>query len=599
MSNLRTLASRIEQWLTPGRETTVAFILPLIVIIFGLYQLYPPIGWVDPFLYIYNFLNLPDVAHISQHQLGGLDYHSTRLPFLLVGYLSNKIFGAPLAQAFVVVFFYMLGLASLVAIARAFVSSSLARLALVWVVALNPVWIASFFEGHVDGASMAFCLLSFAALLADRPRLLGLPREWWAGVAVALALSTQPFAGGIAGLVLLITGMLAEGAWRARLVYLGWAALGGVCVLLTLGLVAALLGLPFLYLLTSDDWIGRFFAGATHETVIAPEQWLPTASRVALWPLALVLLAWTAQWRGLGRLSRPAAFLTAVTIWTVLFFLVTLAAHGFFAQFRFYASYIFLSIMPGLAAVLERFKDQTGAASRWWMALIAIVFAFGNPVLAGMFRADADAWRPLWVWGVLGVLGLAIIVCYRLNKRRLGFTGIALFLALSACANRDTVGIFSGSVGPSRRAGFIAVSEVQKAIADAGAGHKRVFFWFNRDDFSRSAGPSQRAIYSFQFAGQHYEFNLFDSISGIHGWNRAALGFDMPKLDEMADWPFADLQRVPTSFVILCAHPGDCQQGSRVLAARGILLRPELLRTIAVAGFPPFTVLIVEVEHPT
>ncbi len=496
-----------------------------------------------------------------------------------------------------VIFFYMLGVTALLVLSRALVASWKTRIILIWLIALNPLWIACFVEGYVDGPAIAFCLLSFAALAASRVRLLGLPRECWGGAAVALALSTQPLAGGIAGLVLLIVAIISERAWRGTFLFVGWAALGGICVLLALGTIGTFFNLPFLYLIASDEWIGRFFTGATQDVFVAPIRWLPSATRVALWPFALLLLAMVVRRDRLRGISRAEALITAIAIWTVLFFIANLCARGFFTQFRFYSSYIFISIVPLLAVMLERHKIRESCESRWWMALVVLVLGVVAPAVASEFAISniVQAPRLPTIWAMLAVLGLASAAAYWLNKRNIGFIAIALFLTLTASTNGDTSGTFATAGKPDRQARFAAIAEVQRAVAESGLADKRILFWFNRNDFSQSSSEERQSTYSFYFSGKNIQLNMLDSIGSTFGLDRSSLGYSMPKLDEIWYRQLYDLYRISSYIILLCARSGDCQQGVQVLASQGILLRQKLIRSVAFSEVPPFTMLIVEV----
>ena len=172
-------------------EVLGAFLVPILILRSGMYQVHPRVGWVDPGLYIYNFLSLPENMARSASTPVGSAYHFSRLPFVLPGYAIYRVLEPVRAQAALITAFFVLGLAGLFAVSRTLVSSVAGRLALVWVVALNPLWMDAFVEGYVDGPAMAFALFSFAALASRQPRLLGVPRPFWAGVSVALALSTQ------------------------------------------------------------------------------------------------------------------------------------------------------------------------------------------------------------------------------------------------------------------------------------------------------------------------------------------------------------------------------------------------------------------------
>jgi hypothetical protein len=577
-------------------EILSVFLLPILVLCSGMYQLHPRVGWVDPGLYIYNFFSLPkNMAFFGSAPIGA-DYHFSRLPFVLPGYAIYRVVEPVRAQAVLIGAFYVLGLAALFAVARVFVSSVVGRLALVWIVALNPLWIAAFVEGYVDGPAMTFALFAFAALASPKPRLLGVPRAFWAGLSVALALSTQPFAGGIAGVVLLIVSIGAPVTWLDRLRSLAWAALGGICVIAGLGMLGRPFGVPFLYLFSSEDWLCRVSDGVLREYVVAPQRWLPAATRLALWPIVLALLARVVIRRSPDRGRSHTSLLVAISVWTVLFIAGDIATDHFFTQFRFYASYLFLSLVPALAALVEDVTDDRTAGG---IPVLAPIAALGMGVVLPLaVRGSLLSSGPpvsVRVWMAIAVLGAAGWSADWIGRRTLGFVGIAFAVTLAGAANLDTAAIFATRKNPDHRATSAAVAEVHKAFAETGLSDRRILTWFNRDAFTSAIrnGP----VYEMDFAGQTYRYNLLDTIAASFGWSQTTLGFDMPRVDGPWLKELSTSGHMPTAVLVLCANSDDCRTGEHSLAARGLSVNELAMRRVELPRVPPFSFLILDIRH--
>ena len=577
-------------------EVLGAFLVPILILRSGMYQVHPRVGWVDPGLYIYNFFSLPENMARSTSTPVGSAYHFSRLPFVLPGYAIYRVLEPVRAQAALITAFYVLGLAGLFAVSRTLVSSVAGRLALVWVVALNPLWIAAFVEGYVDGPAMAFVLFSFAALASRKPRLFGVPRSFWAGVSVALALSTQPFAGGVAGLVVLIFSILAPATWRETILFLAWAAVGGICAIAGLGALGTRFGVPFLYLLSSMDWIRRVSNGALYEFV-SPRHWLSAATRVALWPIAFALLARVALRRSSARGPGPAALLVAISVWTVLFMVGDIATANFFTQFRYYASYLFLSLVPALAVLIEDVSDDRTAgavAALTPAAALSLGIALPLGVRWGFLGGGTSTSVGVRTWVAIAALGVAGCSADWIRKRKLGFIGIASSLALAGAANLDTAAIFATRTNPDHRATSAAVAEVHKAIAKTGFSNGRILSWFNRDAFTRATATGP--VYEMDFAGQTYRYNLLDTIAASFGWSQTTFGFDMPEADTTWHDRFSTLDATPTAVLALCAHTNDCRIGEQTFAARGMLVNERVIRRVESPRVPAFSFIVFDVR---
>jgi hypothetical protein len=568
-------------------EGTAILLFCLIVINSGLYQLYPRIGWVDPGLYIYNFLDLPQ--NVAVH---GADYHSTRLPFVLVGRFLYSVFPAFTAQRLLVNLFYAISCLALVLIGRILISNLPLRLTYVLAIALNPAWIACFVEGYVDGPAIAFALLSTAAALAGTPRLLGLPRELWAGAAMALAASTHPIPGIYAGLVLLLVPLFSERNWsRIALAWL-WASLGCLATIIFIGILGSTQGAPFLYLLASVGPAQRSLAGFGFTYMDSVSAWLPGATRTVILPLTLIMVGMLViRRKDPPPNSRERGLLAASGVGIVMFSAFEVKWPGFFLQFRFYASYLFLFLIPALALLLSSGFNGQGRRSNLSLLYLAAGLALlaaglvGARVLAGQ-QAVPFAWTSLILLMIIALIGLAS------GFTRSGIAATLGTLALAAAADHETGMISRLNSTIDHSAQFRVVAEFQRILKQDVPHGQQVLTWFNREKFNAdTAGTLPQHI--IKFDNVVYRLNLLDSVAATAGWHLTSLGFSMP-LPEGAT--YAQLTNHPRStLVLLCVQENDCQRGLSALTSLAELKIKVTRRLQQEINVPTMPKLIVQV----
>jgi hypothetical protein len=575
-------------------EGTAILLVCLIVLNSGLYQLYPRIGWVDPGLYIHNFIGLPQ--NVAIH---GADYHSTRLPFVLVGRLLYSIFSALTAQRLLVNIFYAMSCLALVLIGRTLISNLPLRLTYTLAIALNPAWIACFVEGYVDGPAIAFALLSTAATLAGTPRLLGLPRELWAGAAMALAVSTHPIPGIYAGLVLLLVPLCSERNWsRIALTWL-WASLGCFATVVFIGILGSTQGAPFLYLLASVGPAQRSLAGFGFTYMDPVSAWLPGATRTVILPLTLIMVGvLVVRRKTRPPTNRERGLLAASGAGIVVFSAFETKWPGFFLQFRFYASYLFLFLIPALAMLLSSGSnglDRTSNLSLLYLAAGLALLAAGSvgaPVLAGQ-QAIPFAWILLISLMVIALISLAS------GFTRSGIAATLATLALAAAADRETGIISRLNSTVDHSAQFRVVAEFQRILKQDVDDRQQVLTWFNREKFNAdTAGALPQHI--IKFDNVVYRLNLLDSVVATAGWHLTSLGFSMP-LPEGAT--YAQLTNHPRStLVLLCVQEHDCQRGVSALTSLAelkIKVTRTLQQEINVPTMPKLIVQIADINNET
>jgi hypothetical protein len=548
----------------------------------GLFHLHPPLGWVDPGLYIHWFLLAPEnAAHRD------LDYHGARLTYVLPGFLLYRLFEPALAQALLVSGFYLLGLLALHLLSGALLRGVAARAVLLVALGANPLWVGAFARGYVDGPCMALGLLALACLL--RPTAPpGALRHALAGALLVLALCAHALGGGMAALAVAAVALLRAPGWRARLVN-GAAGLAGVLgAFLALGLAARALGLPFLFV--QAFWTPlRLSVDGTYDGFALPASaWLPFAPRLLILPLLLALpvLAWPVL-RAEGR--RGLALLAAILVP-----LLPLAAWFFrsasLLQFHFYASYLQLALAPALVVFLARAERAGALPGRRGLGLLllALGLALGLGALPPLpWRQEAGLGLAAWTLaGAVLACGLGLAAAGRLRP---ALPALALGLMLAGALNADTARAYRYPGAPDQAAHMRALTEFHRFLARSGGLGGSYVIWVAREGYTRAHGLGDAFLHDIAFRGSRLRLNFLDTLAATLGWHRMALGFAMPGFDEgWAPLHAANIGPQPLPLITLCTAPAECLAGAAALRELGLHVEEGPVAAIARPGVPGF-----------
>lgn len=565
-------------------EFAFCSVLCLLALNSGMYHLLPPIGWVDPGLYIFNFLNL--TQNTAEY---GPNYHSTRIPFVFVGWLSYRIFEPVLAQQVLANICYLIGLGALLCVARTAIARRSQRLIFVLAIALSPIWIRCFTEGYVDGLASAFALLGVAAALprcADGSEYV---RGFASGAAAGLAVATHPVAGIFAiTSIALITVTDPVGLRRLSMSILG-AICGGLSGLFVLAVMSFLLGGPFFFFVTGAEAGARLLSAPNSNFALPASKWVPEATRAVLVPLTLaVMLAAATLRRTIGTKSRVDGLLLASFIALGFLALAEFNQRGIL-QFRFYASYLLIFFIPLCALI---FGAGQGAGRRKDIAF-ALTLAL---LLVPVWRWAADV--PVkWVWTILVIGCLLVLSAFVVRRARLGLLAVISATSLATATDRELTRTlaFGDPVKPRLQAQLAA--RIRDAVVSAGLIDHRVVTWFNRGAADLTGRSNAVSAYQLYFAGTVYHLTLFDGATATFGWDMTSLGFEMPKLDGAFYRQAAAIAKRPTAAVLLCIVEVECRQGAIQLSLEPSLSTSERLTArIDMPNLPPFHLIVLKLS---
>ena len=573
-------------------RATALFIFILLLLWSGLFQLHPPVGWVDPGLYLYWFLN--PAGNLA---LRGGDYHGSRVAFILPGWALHSVFDIVTAQMILVSIYALVALIAIYAIAASVVNSFAARAALLILVATNPIWLAAITRGYVDGPSMALGLAALACV-ARREGPAGFLGHAGAGTLLTLALATHPFGGGLAGLALLGFVLVRSSGLR-RLILSGSAmALGGFAGLALCSLGSGLIGFPYLFFLNSSlQRLQEGLAISGPSPFLQPlEDWVGGATRLTLFALTLIATI-AVTWRARGR-DRLALALGAASLLPIVALLISvLLWSSFVLQFSFYASYIWLALIPALILLARGMEHSSVRPEVWLLVACAPLAAI---VLGTLLSLDIR-FEPSFHWiawlAVLTTLGAAVLALL-MGRHSLAFIAAAMTVSLAGATNRDTASALRLRGGGDHTAQLESFRRLHAFLIENGALQGRYLLWYGRDRFTEQRAISSRNLHELRYGDNRIYMNALDSLGAPIGWYAPAIGFQMP-FPRADVWGQANLLRItdaPESLITLCAEPADCEAGMDALRALGLKVAPGSNLWLDVSGAVRVHVALASVQ---
>ena len=573
----------------------------LLLLSAGIFQLYPPIGWVDPGLYIHWFMT-PSENMVFR----GGNYHAARLPYVLPGAALYALTDPSTAQALLVVGYSLLGFLAVYILAAGALRQMSSRVALALIFSMNPLWLAAYLRGYVDGPGIALGLLSLGLLLRGES-LPGRVPLALSGATLFLALAVHPFAGALVGLTaLLVLALRSDSVGRF---FTGGAMMmvGAGLALLVLGAIGSVLGMPFFFLGMSSAGVTRAFSGQGSAFTLPLSAWLPSTPRVLLLPLAIGLALAGVRQVFAGERDRLGLALAGAAFVPLAVFLglqplggSNLPFTGFILlQYPFYASYLFLALVPASILFL-RGLERSGRVFTW-PASLALVAATLLSVIAAqqISLAQRDSWlSPGMVWGCLGVLLIFSFATLAWRPGRWAFVSAVCTLGLVGLLNRDTANVLRLEDGADHAAQQRSLAALHQILRASGLTKGNYLVWYNRDSFTAARKLPAPSLYLLNFRGQTIRMNMLDSLAASLGWDRSAIGFAMPEITAPGTAVLNSVKAQPRPLVLLCTDAADCERGFSALENEGFVVARETLQNISEAGSAPLTVAIAKIAAP-
>jgi hypothetical protein len=378
--------------------------LPFMLIILNSRVLFSAIlrGWVDTWIYLGYFLDLPQYLHLFPKE-----YFGARLPWLLPGYLAHKLF-SPVAATYILhVAFYSAAVISLYLVLK-YTLEKRAALLTAFLMGCHFYFLESFGSDYIDGAGITYLLLTLAMVTnlarSQNSRL----KLCLAGAFYGCLINTQLFLIAYTPLIILYY-FYANPGYRRRFLNLIFVLLGCVGIILFLCSINYYLNGKFWFMRPLIKWSIRFSEQAN-------PWWQPVSYwwKGAVW---LVLPAITF----LGSVVTLLFYKTAKTyphrkavLFFQLLYILTALIHVFWQtklqlhvlNYFFYASYMlpamFLALGSQLAAAVHSLSRQ-----RFYLLFAAIVFISFLTYLPSVNQLTVQ----LPLISIAIVFGIAAVAC--------------------------------------------------------------------------------------------------------------------------------------------------------------------------------------------
>ena len=528
-------------------------------------------------------------------------YHGSRATAVLPGHVLYGYFPPVAAGLMNAALFAGVGVVALARIGHGVAGRYWFQHIMLLALVLNPVVLAAFARGYVDGPSLGLGLASIAAILAAERS----PRSVFlllAGAGITLSFCAHPFGGGMAGLTVATIWIAVCGSPRAFLRGGLLMALGAALALLALALASAAIGLPFNFLaLTIPALTSALTALANLPSpfLLPLNEWAPAATRLLMFPSAILLLvvggvASRNTWRDPATRALAVAALVPIAVMAL-----TLLDSSFFFQFAYYAIYLWLGLVPAMVLYLRRIEhlgaagDATLAAAL--AACIVLPLLIGSALPLGL--RDGTTFLVL-AWLLLALLFGGFIMAALGRRERLAALLLALLIGFSGSLNRDTATVFRLADAPDLAAQQRSLDAFRAVLDAEGVTRTNYIVWIGRDRFTEVRRIPPETLYQLSYAGVVLRLNMLDSLIATLGWHAVAIGFNMPTLGPDAGRMLDTLNPTPRPLITLCATEADCEAGFTALEERGIFVARRPFHHIDERGSHPFLVGIADVSAP-
>ncbi|MET3889537.1 hypothetical protein ABIE41_000613 [Bosea sp. OAE506] len=557
------------------------------LLVWGPFQPYPPIGWVDPQLYINWFL-----TPAENYLYRGTDYHGARLAVVVPGAILYRLLEPLSAQVAFVGLFYLTAVTAIYRIAGETLSTPSLRLAITAILAGNPLFVAAFARGYVDGPAIALGLLATALIFTG---FRGDRRSAFvaAGASAFAAIAAHPFGGGIAGATAAVLILSAP----ARLPRLVAFAAGAIAMAAALSIGGYALGLPLTFMLSVASDIAMSFQRDGQAFLTPLSSWAPSTPRLVVPPLVAVLIAigWSTRSR-----DRPTTTLLLSALVPLALFCATALLSSFVIQHAFYASYIQIALVPAAVFAMSAAERLAPGSRR---AIAGFVVAMGAAVmLVGLaipqsVRTDPFALTVIWL--LLG-LGLVAIAGLLLAARPVpALTLATCLLGLAGTANGDTASVMKLPGGADFRSQHQLLADLHAVLIQSGVERSNYTVWFGRQDFTPRPTRAANSTWTLSFQNQPYQFNGLDSLAGSLGWSKVWFGPALPQITAETYRLAALLTQARRPLVALCANPSVCEDGLRNLRDIGVAVEINRRLTLSGGKSPDVAVVLAEVLVPS
>ena len=544
---------------------------------FGPFVVYPPSGFIDPWLYTGYFTNF---RYLLAHY--GFTYYVSRLPWILPGRLAFGIASPEGASLLLCGGIVALSAVSLYWIVRWYYGRAPALLAAVVLIA-NPYFMASAGWQYPDGAAIAYGMAGLALYL--RPTGSRRWNSFWAAAMLVLSGATN-MAGGP-----MILGILVVPLWRCRhslkeflketaCSVAGAAAAGFVLARLS----SSLFGDPhFLRPQIDQTLLVMNTPGYLEGMWGSGPGFLPGAVR--LFTPAFLLVFGFVLLVAIPKAAAPAwpAYL-ALLVCCALYSFEEFVLHGAALRVFYHSSYMQVVVL-GFAGVALGEVWQCTPGSGKLRAVCAAGLAAAGIALCLAFSAGVTMVPGGRTWSTLAVIGAVSTVLAILARRpnlpvqhltcALLMAGVFLGPALNPWAlgyawASSKVVHGSNLTETANAVAFRRLMELESYVKAHVDMPRALLFWWENDEPHSPLFTSAAALF----------------VAGYQNVNQGLATGDVAKLYELFGFS--------KTIVHLTDHPERIARRVELMAARGVLVENERRTTIDYEG-KAFTVVLQDV----
>ena len=562
---------------TGGLSLLAAYPVAMLWMAFGPFAIYPPRGFIDPWIYTGYFSNF---TYLLSH--GGVTYYVSRLAWILPGRLAFGIAGAQVGSLLLSAGLVTLGAVSLYWIVRWHYGGVPAALAAVaW--CTNPYVMATAGWQYPDGPVLAYAMAGLALYLRPTGN-----RRWnsfWAAAVLVVAGATNMSGGPMVLSILAIPLWRSCRSWKEFLKEAGCSLAGAGAAALALSRIGqAALGSS--HFLQPQIEQARH---AMHTPSYLAGMWGTgpqfLAGAVRLFPPVFLLLFGPALLIAVRKRSAAAwPVYLALCSCCALYAVEEFVLHGAALRVHYHSSYMMVVVVAFAGVAMG--EVWTGAPGRGRTALIS-AGALGAGAMALSLVFNTLPWSPpglrTWEWlAVMGAPGLVLAVLARRPRLPVQILTCALILAvlfLGPALDWNTVGYVwtrekfphgSNLASNANARDFGRLMKLEDFIESHLDASRDLVFWWDDDEPQNGLFTSEAAL----FTRGHY-----DPVDGLRSGNAELMRYVFP---------------LTATLVHLSANPERIAVRTQLLAAHGILVGNERRTTMEDAG-RPFVVAMQDV----
>lgn len=525
----------------------IILLMSLLVFLLSPFVYYSPIGFLDPWYYPGYFTNFEHMVRQF-----GLTYYVSRLPYILYGLFSYKMFSPEIANAFIKISILFVCLYSLFGVVSHFYNRSIALITCL-AFAFNTYATSAFAWDYPDGPAIAFTFIGFYFALIPHKQIPSKFQLILPGVCFAMAVYTNLLSAlilfpGTIALLIFKNGTSIEKIYK-----------DGITLFLGIGSITIIFALLSILFLGNHNFYWPQFA----QLIYTMSQkgylagmwgtgysWIKEAFRL----FGIFGLAGIGTWYILLNYSKAKEdaflkfsyffFLFSLILYCIAeFILNSLVLRVFYSStYLVVPTFIFLASLFG--NIIKNYNQNDIKKLYLSLGFIAIIPAYLKfSVISSLTYKQ--------IWEILGFLAVTILIFTILDKKN-AFKAknillmAILFLINFSCATDNNI---SYVYEKSNQTGYKIAMDIQNILKFSVPKDRDVRFWF---------GPEEPLV------------NFFHSLNSLYCWGWRDYSNE---LNKMSDPEFKFLFSNKTTIINLVSNLNTLKQHHETLKKKGVKFR--------------------------